>query len=62
MPSYRYECECGEVYDVQHSIHEDPGIDCENCGGEMSRIPQSPQVTFSGSGFYSTDNTPKRNT
>jgi putative FmdB family regulatory protein len=62
MPTYVYECPCGQIYDVIHSISDNPDIDCDHCGGEMSRIPQSPQVTFSGSGFYSTDNTPKRNT
>jgi len=60
MPIYRYECLCGEAYDVTHSITEDPQIDCENCGGDMSRIPQPPQVSFSGPGFYSTDNTQQR--
>ena len=57
MASYVYECPCGQIYDVTHSIHEEPDVECDNCGGGMSRIPQTPQVTFSGPGFYSTDNT-----
>ena len=61
MPEYRYECEnCEKLYDIRHSIHDDPQIDCENCGGDMVRIPQTPQVNFSGPGFYSTDNTRQR--
>ena len=61
MPTYVYECPCGQTYDVQHSIHEEPEIECQKCGGEMSRIPQRTSVTFSSPGFYSTDNTRKRN-
>ena len=57
MPTYVYECMCGQIYDVQHSITEDPEIECDKCGGSMDRIPQAPTINFSGSGFYSTDNT-----
>jgi putative FmdB family regulatory protein len=55
MPSYVYECECGQIYDVTHSIHEDPDIECDNCGGSMYRKMQGANVSFKGSGFYSTD-------
>jgi putative FmdB family regulatory protein len=55
MPSYVYECACGQVYDVTHSIHEDPDVECDNCGGSMERKPQVAFAQFKGSGFYSTD-------
>ena len=32
MPFYDYACEkCGYVWDVQHSIHEDPKYKCPEC-------------------------------
>jgi putative FmdB family regulatory protein len=55
MPSYVYECACGQVYDVQHSIHEDPDVECDNCGGGMKRKPSFGAVAFKGTGFYYTD-------
>jgi putative FmdB family regulatory protein len=55
MPNYVYECVCGQVFDVIHSIHEDPEVDCDNCEGTMTRRMQGAYVTFKGTGFYSTD-------
>lgn len=55
MPTYRYECVCGEAVDVKHSIHEEPKVECESCRGAMVRVPQAPAVSFQGSGFYLTD-------
>ena len=55
MATYVYECACGQVYDVTHSIHEDPDVECDNCGGSMHRKPQVTVVTFNAGGFYSTD-------
>lgn len=55
MPTYVYECACGQVFDVTHSIHVDPEVECDNCGSTMERKPQGAFVSFKGSGFYSTD-------
>ena len=55
MPTYRYECACGEGGDFTHSIYDEPQLDCKNCGGDMVRVPQAPSVSFQGSGFYTTD-------
>jgi putative FmdB family regulatory protein len=55
MPTYVYECACGQVIDLQHSIHEDPDIECDNCDSMMQRKVQGAYVTFKGTGFYSTD-------
>lgn len=55
MPTYTYECPCGQVLDVIHGMTEDPDVDCDNCGGPMDRIFSAPQIAFKGSGFYSTD-------
>jgi putative FmdB family regulatory protein len=55
VPQYVYECPCGQIFDVIHSIHEDPDVECDNCGGYMFRKPQGAYTQFKGSGFYSTD-------
>jgi len=55
VPSYLYECVCGQSYDVTHSIHDDPKITCDNCRGGMVRRPQSSLLKFNGSGFYVND-------
>lgn len=55
MTLYVYACECGNREDKNHSITESPNYSCQKCGGPMRRIPQAPRVSFSGSGFYSTD-------
>jgi putative FmdB family regulatory protein len=55
MPSYVYECACGQIYDLTHSIHEDPEVECDNCGGAMERKPQVAFTQFTGTGFDSTD-------
>ncbi len=55
MPTYTYDCDCGQVIDVRHSIHEEPVLECDNCGGLMRRVFTAPAVKFNGSGFYSTD-------
>jgi putative FmdB family regulatory protein len=56
MPTYSYECECGQVWDVVHSIHDDPELECDNCAGSMTRkISPISSIKFNGKGFYSTD-------
>jgi len=55
MPSYVYTCPCGTTQEVNHSITEDPDVECSECGGYMMRKPQLTVVTFNSGGFYSTD-------
>lgn len=55
MPVYTYECACGQVFDVTHSIFDDPEVECDNCGNTMQRVISAPEIQFKGSGFYSTD-------
>jgi putative FmdB family regulatory protein len=55
MPSYKYECPCGQVWDVIHPINVDPEFFCDHCGGVMERKISPVAVTFKGSGFYTTD-------
>lgn len=56
MPTYIYECPCGQIYDVTHSIHEDPEVDCDHCGQLMNRVPAPiAGIKFNGSGWYAND-------
>lgn len=55
MPTYSYECECGQILDITHSMFDEPDIECDNCDSMMRRKLSAPIVTFKGSGFYSTD-------
>tara|TARA_R110000824_G_scaffold21496_4_gene80051 strand:+ start:4429 stop:4611 length:183 start_codon:yes stop_codon:yes gene_type:complete len=38
MPTYDYSCTCGEVFEVEHRITEDPEIVCDNCGDTAERM------------------------
>lgn len=54
---YSYKClNCSVVYEVERSIHaEASSPNCSSCHTEMSRVWNSPAITFKGSGFYSSD-------
>jgi putative FmdB family regulatory protein len=46
MPTYEYKCErCGYSFEIHHSMKEDPGVNCSECGASAKRI-----IT-GGSGF-----------
>lgn len=54
---YSFKCQCGNTIDIEQSIHDaivEPV--CTDCHQSMSRSWSSPAITFTGSGFYSTDN------
>lgn len=45
MPHYDYRCaDCETVMEVEHSIHDDPVINCPECGCLMIRKPSVPQA------------------
>ena len=56
--NYDYKCEkCSSELTVERSIHAEASDPmCFNCHQTMSRVWSSPPVTFSGTGFYTTDN------
>jgi putative FmdB family regulatory protein len=58
MPTYEYSCpECKARSFVTRGINEDAAVSsCETCGIPFKRVYSSVGVTFSGSGFYRTDN------
>ena len=56
MPSYDFKCpECGAVLSVVASIGEVVSPVCAQCVVPLVRVFGLGGVSFSGSGFYSTD-------
>jgi putative FmdB family regulatory protein len=54
---YQYKCKCGSELEIERSIHaEESAPICMDCHESMSRVWNAPPITFSGSGFYTTDN------
>lgn len=59
MPTYVYECkDCGDSFEVEQRITEDPLTDCK-CGGRVRRVIQPVGIAFKGSGFYVNDSAAK---
>ena len=55
MPIYEYKCENGHVFDVMQRITEDPLTECVECGAPVRKVLHPVNISFKGSGFYSTD-------
>ena len=56
MPTYSYRCtECDTAFDIQQAFTDDSLTECPTCGGKLRKVFSSIGVTFTGSGFYSTD-------
>lgn len=55
MPIYEYKCENGHVFDVMQKLSEDPLTACVECGSPVRKVLHPVNISFKGSGFYSTD-------
>jgi putative FmdB family regulatory protein len=55
MPIYEYKCENGHVFDVMQKLFADPLASCIECSASVRKVMQSVNISFKGSGFYSTD-------
>jgi putative FmdB family regulatory protein len=55
MPIYEYRCENGHVFDVMQKLSEDPLSSCIECGAPVRKVLHPVNISFKGSGFYSTD-------
>jgi putative FmdB family regulatory protein len=55
MPIYEYKCENGHVFDVMQKLSDDPVTSCLECGAPVRKVMQPVNISFRGSGFYSTD-------
>lgn len=62
MPIYDYKCfNCGESFEISHSILEDARTRCPNCksDGLKRLISRNVGISFKGSGFYINDSSSK---
>ena len=55
MPIYEYKCENGHIFDVMQRMTEDPLTECVECGAPVRKVLHPVNISFKGSGFYSTD-------
>ena len=55
MPIYEYKCENGHVFDVIQKFFDDPLASCIECSAPVRKVMQPVNISFKGSGFYSTD-------
>ena len=57
MPVYTYMCTICGIKDINQSIFDLPLTSCPKCGvTTFKKIISVPNISFKGSGFYSTDN------
>jgi putative FmdB family regulatory protein len=55
MPIYEYKCENGHVFDVMQKLSDDPLASCIECSALVRKVLHPVNISFKGSGFYSTD-------
>ena len=55
MPIYKYKCEDGHVFDVMQKLFDAPLASCIECSAPVRKVMQPVNISFKGSGFYSTD-------
>jgi len=55
MPIYKYKCENGHLFDVMQKLFDDPLASCIECSAPLRKVMQQVNMSFKGSGFYSTD-------
>lgn len=56
MPTYGYRCPKGHEFEVIHTMGASPPTACEVCGAApVSRVFYPISTSFTGTGFYSTD-------
>ena len=55
MPIYKYKCENVHVFDVMQKLFDAPLASCIECSAPVRKVMQPVNISFKGSGFYSTD-------
>jgi putative FmdB family regulatory protein len=55
MPIYEYKCENGHVFDVMQKLSDERLTSCIECGAPVRKVLHQVNISFKGSGFYSTD-------
>ena len=61
MPTYEYACrDCGHHIEVVRRFADEPLSVCPSCGGQLRKVFHPAGILLKGSGFYKTDNRPKK--
>ncbi|CAN5900890.1 zinc ribbon domain-containing protein [soil metagenome] len=55
MPIYEYKCQNGHVFDIMQKMADDPLKTCIDCEAPVKKLMHPVNISFKGSGFYSTD-------
>lgn len=56
MPTYEYECAtCGNSFEYEQKITEEPLKDCPRCGNSVKRVISNGSFILKGSGWYISD-------
>lgn len=56
MPRYDYKCViCNDEFEVIQKFSDSPLRICNECGGRLQKIYNSPGVVLKGSGWHSKD-------
>ena len=55
MPIYKYKCENGHLFDVKQKLSDNPLASCVECSAPVRKVMQPVNISFKGSGFYSSD-------
>ena len=62
MPLYEYKCSnCHQRIELVQKINDKPPKKCPRCGSPLVKVISAPSLHFKGTGWYITDNAPKRN-
>ena len=53
MPIYEYRCnDCGNEFEYQQRMSDDPKTVCENCGGGLEKLISRSAFHLKGGGWY----------
>lgn len=53
MPIYEYRCaDCGEHFEYQQRMSDDPKSECEACSGKLERLISATAFHLKGGGWY----------
>lgn len=55
LPTYDYKCIEGHYQTISHGFDNEPIVHCPKCTAIMLKVYSVPNVSFKGTGFYSTD-------
>ena len=56
MPIYEYKCtQCNRQFEVRQKMTDAPLVECESCGGRLTKLITNTSFVLKGSGWYVTD-------